>query len=195
MAFGYLGIFALMFIINLVPFASPSNMVMAGLIVILIPQANPVTIASITALSASAAKILHYYTAYFLGSRITPHHSERFSQYRKLLHRWAMLGVFLAAASPIPDDPVVIPLGLMRYSVIRFFASYLVGKLLVCLAGAYTARYIQVSLETFTGRPEQIALSILLSILALSIIIKSNPSSIQEWAKKQMSKLRRTKEC
>jgi membrane protein DedA with SNARE-associated domain len=38
------------------------------------------------------------------------------------------MGVFTAAATPIPDDIVYIPLGLANYSPVKFASAPFVGK-------------------------------------------------------------------
>jgi membrane protein DedA with SNARE-associated domain len=54
-----------------------------------------------------------------------------------MLKKWAMLILFVVAATPLPDEPVVIPLGLIRYNPAKLFLAYFAGKLVIGVAGAY----------------------------------------------------------
>ena len=40
-------------------------------------------------------------------------------------------------SNPLPDEPVVIPLGLMKYSPTKFFSAYFLGKLTIAITGAF----------------------------------------------------------
>jgi membrane protein DedA with SNARE-associated domain len=134
-AYGYLGLFALSLGVNLLPFASPSNLVLAGATAFLFPQMDPVMLGLTVAVAASVAKTGHYYVASYLGAKAGDK-AEKLGSYGKKLGRWGALAAFVAAASPVPDDPIVIPLGMTHYSPVKFFIAYLSGKALVSVAGA-----------------------------------------------------------
>lgn len=55
------------------------------------------------------------------------------------------MGVFTAAATPIPDDIVYIPLGLAKYSPVKFASVLFVGKFI--LGG------VIVVISIYIGRP------------------------------------------
>ena len=82
------------------------------------------------------------------------------------------LSSFLAAATPIPDEPVVIPLGLMKYSPPKFFLSYFLGKLSIAVAGAFLGNMAE---KTFSGwlSPEaMIVISIVLTVVITIVLLK-----------------------
>lgn len=64
---------------------------------------------------------------------------------QKLLSRYGWMGVFTAAATPIPDDIVYIPLGLAKYSPVKFASALSVGKFI--LGG------VIVVISIYFGRP------------------------------------------
>jgi membrane protein DedA with SNARE-associated domain len=67
--YGYLGVFVVSLGVNLIPFSSPSNLVIAGATTFLLPQMNPLFVGLVVAVAASAAKTGHYYVAAYLGGK------------------------------------------------------------------------------------------------------------------------------
>ena len=61
--------------------------------------------------------------------------------FSKLLGRYGIIAVLLFATLPLPDDIIVIPFGMMKYSFKKFFAALLVGKITLCLLVAYAGKY------------------------------------------------------
>ena len=178
-ALGYVGIFILVFAINLIPFASPSNLVLAGALVYF-TNMHPAIVALTVAVSATLAKLSHFYLATYFGKRVN-HKTPRLGRYSEILGRWGALGAFIAAASPIPDDPVVIPLGLMRFDALKFVTAYFIGKALITLLGAYGVRVVEVEIETLLGNEASIIGSAILSILAITVLLKMDPSRVREY--------------
>lgn len=175
-AYGYLGILVMSVAVNLIPFASPSNLVMSGAIMLMFPRLNPFYVAFFIAVGATASKSTHYYLSHRVA-RMAKVDEERVSKYRSLLNRWGSLGSFLAAVSPIPDDPVVIPLGIVKFSFPKFLTAYFSGKLLTCLIGSFSASQITRLTNIFDVKLASI--SIALSIIAVSVIVKTDPNRLE----------------
>ena len=191
MSIGYVGILILATAINLLPFASPSNLVLAGVIAYFTAM-SPFAVALLVAAGATAAKLVHFRVASAVGSRVD---DSKLGKYGRLLRDWGALGVFVAAATPIPDDPIVIPLGLMRYSTVKFAAAYFLGKVIITLIGAYTAKSATLALESLLGGSTMIVGSIILSILAVTIVLKTDPSNLQAYISKFRALVRRTRKA
>ncbi len=133
---GYLGLFLACFLINMIPFLSPSNMVLAGVASLLLPWMNWVLVGITVAVAATLAKLIHYFVV--RGSRIvlSEERLAALESERERVNKWGALALFIAAASPVPDDPLIVYVGLTRYSVSKFLFFYFTGKVLVTLAGA-----------------------------------------------------------
>lgn len=86
--------------------------------------------------------------------------------------RFGMIALFAAAVSPVPDDPVVIPLGLMRYSPLKFFSSYFAGKLIVTTAGAYLGQSLGLTIEEYLWETAAIVISLVLTVLVTVVLPK-----------------------
>lgn len=144
---GYLGLFIICFAINMIPFLSPSNMVLAGAAAILVPELGWVQIGLIVAITATLAKFIHYIVV--RGSRVvlSQDRLEMLESEKNRVEKWGALALFIAAASPVPDDPLIVYVGLTKYNSIKFTITYFIGKVIVTLAGAFigfeTANYFE----------------------------------------------------
>lgn len=167
---GYVGIFLLALLLNILPFTSPSNMVVAGAAAALIPSANPLVLGLAVAMASSMAKMVHFYTAYYAGGSLSEERKRRLQGYGRRIERWGVLAAFVAAVSPLPDDPVVVPLGLMRYNPAKFLLGFFCGKIIVTTAGAYIGQTAALTLETYLGNTAIIIISIGLT-LAIAILL------------------------
>lgn len=176
--YGYVGAFLVALAFNLIPFTSPSNMILAGVIMMLSSDMNVMVLSFSIAIGASIAKVVHYYVGFFSRKLVNSKRVERLDKYSRLLGKWGAVGAFIAAATPIPDDPVVIPLGLMKYSVTKFFLGYFAGKLLICIVGAESGIYMKSIFDAVFGDLRLIAVSVALLILATSVLLKCDIEKI-----------------
>lgn len=165
---------------NMIPFAGPSNLFIASNAALIVPSAGPVTIGILVALGASFAKSIHYMVTFYVSKRLSEERRKRLDADVIKIRKWAFPLLFVAAASPIPDEPIVIPLGLMKYSPTKFFTAYFLGKLTIGVAGAYLGGW---SLDVFSGILSQsaiIIISIVLTIVVTIILLKVDFSEFVE---------------
>jgi len=170
-------IFLTGFAFNLIPFAGPSNLLIASTAAIGLGNADVTTLVIIgflIALGAALAKGIHYMVTFFVSGHLSQKRQERLNADAHKIRKWAFPLLFVVAATPLPDEPVVIPLGLMKYSPAKFFSAYFLGKLTIAVAGAFIG---QEASNLFSGwlSPEQMfAVSIIASIIltvAITIIL------------------------
>lgn len=133
---GYFGLLIICFIINLIPFLSPSNMVLAGAAMLLLPSFDPILVGVIVAISATCAKLIHFFVV--RGSRmvLSDERLKSLDAEKQRVEKWGALALFIAAASPVPDDPLIVYVGLTKYSTFKFTLSYFIGKVSVTILGA-----------------------------------------------------------
>ncbi len=133
---GYFGLFIICFLINMIPFLSPSNMVLAGAAMLLLPTFNPIFVGVVIAISATAAKLIHFFVV--RGSRmiLSEERLKSLDSEEQRVKKWGAFAVFIAAASPVPDDPLIVYVGLAKYSTWKFIISYFIGKVAVTILGA-----------------------------------------------------------
>ncbi|MEM2363588.1 MAG: VTT domain-containing protein, partial [Candidatus Nezhaarchaeales archaeon] len=133
---GPIGVSLFTFAISLVPFVSPSNALMAMLIAMSFPNMNKLAIGLSVALGATLAKTVHFTAFYGLGKVV-----DKKAGRKRVMSRYGRLIMYImniiAAATPIPDEWIVIPLGLTQASFIWFATTYFIGKLVITIPSAY----------------------------------------------------------
>lgn len=103
-------------------------------------------LALISALTATAAKQIIFAISYGGRRMITPKTRKRIRPFERLVKRYGGPATFIAAATPIPDDLVYIPLGLAKYNPLRFFIYTLSGKLVLNYVTVLGVHYLGASL-------------------------------------------------
>jgi len=167
--------FLIAFGLNLIPFFGPSNLLIASTAAIGLANADAtalLTIALLIALAAALAKGIHYMITFFVSGHLNEKNRARLDIEAKKVRRWAFLLLFLAAATPIPDEPVVIPLGLMKYSPTKFFLSYFLCKITITIAGAFLGGWVEANFSGLLSPLEMVIISIALTILITVIMLK-----------------------
>lgn len=142
---GYIGLTLVSFFGSLVPFVPlPSFLLLATMSV---GDAFDLhLLAIISAVTATAAKVIVFYVSYG-GRRIIGKESRRrMRPFERLVKRYGAGAAFFAAATPMPDDLIYVPLGLAKYNPKRFFVATLTGKLVLSYAIVFISHYMGLSL-------------------------------------------------
>jgi len=181
LAAGYelLGVLITAFGLNLVPFAGPSNLLIASSAALIV-NADPLTIGLLVALGAASAKSIHYLLTFFFSGFLSEKYRKRINATALKLKRWAILALFLVAASPLPDEPVVIPLGLLKYNPVKFYLAFFFGKLCITVVGAYLGRAGQQLLAPWVSSEVLVIASIVLTIALTVALLKVDVEKIAE---------------
>jgi uncharacterized membrane protein YdjX (TVP38/TMEM64 family) len=169
-----LGILLTSFFLNLIPFAGPSNLLIASNFALLLGDADPFTIGFLVAFGSASAKFVHYLVAFFIGGLMSKERREHLDAVRLKFRRWASLALFVVAATPLPDEPVVVPLGLIKYSPVKFYLAYFAGKLSITVVGAYLGKVSQEHLAPMISQEALIAISIILTVAFTIILLKAD---------------------
>jgi membrane protein YqaA with SNARE-associated domain len=136
---GYLGLALVSFFGSLIPFVPfPSFILLATMSVG--NQFDAHALALISAVTATAAKQVIFYISYGGRKIIDEKTRKRIKPFERLVKRYGAVAAFVAAATPIPDDLIYVPLGLARYNPLRFFISTLAGKIVLGYAIVYISR-------------------------------------------------------
>ncbi|MGQ9544895.1 MAG: VTT domain-containing protein, partial [Candidatus Bathycorpusculaceae bacterium] len=166
-----LGILVTSFILNIIPFMGPSNLLIATNAALLV-SADPFTIGFLVALGSASAKSIHYAITFFISGFLSEERRKRLNATELKLKHWAFLALFIVAASPLPDEPVIVPLGLLKYNPIKFFVPYFIGKLSITIVGAYLGKSGQELLAPWLGQEILMVISILLTIIVTVLLLK-----------------------
>ncbi len=171
---GYLGLTIVSFIGSLVPFVPiPSFILVATMAVG--DQFDIHALALIAAITSTVAKQIIFYVSYGGRKIISEKTKKRMKPFQKLVKRYGGSAAFVAAATPIPDDLVYIPLGLAKYNPKRFFIATLLGKLVLFYVIVLISHYMGLSLLEPVLQdiedPMPVYVGIVVFAIAMSIII------------------------
>jgi membrane protein DedA with SNARE-associated domain len=141
---GYIALTLVSFLGSLIPFVPiPSFVLLATMSVG--DHFNIHILAIIAAVTATVAKQIIFSISYGGGRIISEKTRKRMKPFERLVKRYGGTAVFVAAATPIPDDLIYIPLGIAKYNPRRFFIATLSGKLILS--------YVIVLIAHFVGLP------------------------------------------
>ncbi len=102
-------------------------------------------LALVSALTATAAKQIIFFVS-FGGRKIMNQKTRtRMRPFERLVKRYGAAAAFVAAATPIPDDIIFVPLGLAKYNPKRFFVATLAGKLVLSYVIVFISHNIGLS--------------------------------------------------
>lgn len=141
---GYLGIFLVSFVGSIIVFV-PVPYFPVILAAALSEKFDPHMIAIVSALGTVIAKTVIFFASYYGRKMLSQKTQKRMLPLQRLVSKYGWPGAFVAAATPIPDDIVYIPLGLARYSPWKFALSTFAGKVVMNEAIVWST--------VFLGRP------------------------------------------
>jgi len=142
---GYLGLAIVSFFGSLIPFVPIPSFVLVATMAVG-EQFDIHVLVLIAALTSTAAKQIIFYISYGGRKIISEKTKKRMKPFQKLVKRYGGSAAFVAAATPIPDDLVYIPLGLAKYNPKRFFVATLLGKFVLYYAIVLISHYMGLSL-------------------------------------------------
>lgn len=129
-ALGYAGLFTISFVGSVIPFI-PVPFFVFLTVMSAEPSFDPHILALVTTIGSTAGKLIIFYVSYY-GRRVMSKKSKRkMLPLQKVVGRYGWFAAFIAAATPVPDDLVYIPLGLSKYNPILFLISTFGGKFLI----------------------------------------------------------------
>ncbi|KKL66991.1 hypothetical protein LCGC14_2139460 [marine sediment metagenome] len=142
---GYIALSLVSFFGSLIPFVPiPSFVVLATMAVG--DQFNIHILAIVGAVTATFAKMIIFYVSYGGGKILSEKTRKRMKPFERLVKKYGGVAAFVAAATPIPDDLIYIPLGLAKYNPKRFFIATLTGKFVLSYIIVLTAHFVGLSI-------------------------------------------------
>jgi membrane protein DedA with SNARE-associated domain len=132
-------------------------------------------LALISAVTATVAKQIIFFVS-FKGRRIMNAKTrKRMRPFERLVKKYGAAAAFFAAATPMPDDIIFVPLGLAKYNPKRFFVATLTGKLVLSYVIVFASHYIGLSfIEPFledVNDPTPIYLGIVIFAVMMTAVI------------------------
>jgi membrane protein YqaA with SNARE-associated domain len=177
------------FLLNIIPFAGPSNLFIAYNASIVAVDVDPFTIGVAVAFASASAKFIHYLITFFAGKYIGEQLRKKLDAESAKLKKWAMLTLFAVAATPLPDEPVIIPLGLLRYNPGKLFTAYFAGKLIIGVVGAFLGKLGYAMFKPWISNEVLMVISIIVTIVVTVVLLKVDVTKLAEKIFKREIKL------
>ena len=167
---GYLALSLISFFGSLIPFVPiPSFVVLATMAVG--EQFNIHILAIVGAVTATFAKMIIFYISYGGGRILSEKTRKRMKPFERLVKKYGAAAAFVAAATPIPDDLIYIPLGLAKYNPRRFFIATLAGKFVLSYIIVIIAHYVGLSILDPLLENVESTSTIYLGIIVFAVIL------------------------
>jgi membrane protein YqaA with SNARE-associated domain len=138
-------LFATSFVINIIPFFGLSNIFIAALAAVNIDItsfSSVLTIGVLVALGATIARIIHYKAIPLISSRFNEKKLTTLEANAAKINKHAFLWLCLTAATPLPEEPVIISLAAMKYNIIKFSTAFFLGKVVITTMSAFAGNNI-----------------------------------------------------
>ena len=101
---------------------------------------DPLLLGLVSGLGAAIGELTGYALGMAARKAVSGERLAKLERAKKLLEKPAFLVVLLLAATPLPDDVVSVPLGLVGYPLWKAFPAFFLGKAVLCLFLAYAGR-------------------------------------------------------
>ena len=166
--FGYPGVFLISLIGALsIIFPIPYTVLLYALGASL----DPVLLALSSGLGAALGEISGYYAGYYGRAIISEKMKRKMDFLVKIFMRYGAVTVFIFALTPLPDDLLFIPLGIMRYNLPKTLIAAFLGKLLMSLIIAYSGRFSFELITILFGDAGIVSIVITLALLGLILLL------------------------
>ena len=128
------------------------------------------------AVAAGIGSAIGEFSGYLLGlggrKVISEKYKKKMDFLVKVFNKYGAITVFLFALTPLPDDLLFIPMGVMRYSIIKAFIPALIGKFCMNLIVAYSGRFsIQIIRDIFGVESDWVSATIGMVIAIILLIV------------------------
>lgn len=112
---------------------------------------EPLILALVCGFGAAIGELSAY--AIGRGGRelIEEKYGKRIESMKKLIEKYGFAAIFLFAATPLPDDMLLIPVGVMKYSIVKAVVAAILGKTVLCAILAYGGRFFRPLVEALFG--------------------------------------------
>lgn len=165
--FGYFGVFIISFIGSVsVVFPVPYTIVIYLLGAVL----DPFFVAVSGGLGSALGEFSGYALGYYGRTVVSEKRRRKMDYMVKVFDRYGPAAIFFFALTPLPDDLLFIPLGVMRYPFWKAFIPALFGKMLMTFILAYSGQQSIAIIETLFAGSGLLGTAITSALLILIIV-------------------------
>lgn len=135
---------------------------------------EPVWVAVAAGIGSTVGEFSGYLIGFGGRKAISEKYQKKMDFLMKLFKKFGSVIIFLFALTPLPDDLLFIPLGVMRYGIIRALVPALIGKVLMNLIIAYSGRFsVQIIRDIFGVESDWVSalIGMVLAIVLLIVVL------------------------
>jgi len=125
--------------------------------------------------AAGTGSALGEFSGYLLGfggrKAIGERYKGKMDVLVKVFNRYGPIVIFVFALTPLPDDLLFIPLGVMHYNILRAFIPALLGKFFMNLIVAYSGRFSIQFISNIFGEESTLTSALIGMILAIILMV------------------------
>lgn len=128
--FGYFGVFLVSLIGTMaIVFPIPYTLVILGLGA---AGWDPLLLTIAGGSGSAIGELAGYFLGYYGRRIISEERQKKMDYFLKLFGKYTPAAIFIFALTPLPDDLLFIPLGILQYSLFKVFIPAILGKTLMC---------------------------------------------------------------
>jgi len=131
---------------------------------------NPFFVAIAGGLGSGIGELFGYTLGYYGRAIISKERQRKMDYMLKVFNRYGPLAIFVFALTPLPDDLLFIPLGILRYKLLKVFIPCLLGKISMGFILAYGGQVFKNIIEILFGGSSWLT-AIVTSMLLILIMI------------------------
>jgi membrane protein YqaA with SNARE-associated domain len=136
--YGYIGAFIASLLGN-ITIALPTPY--AFLIAALGSTLNPFILGIVCGFGSTIGELVAYALGYVGRTAMNENQKEKLDIVKRILDKYGSLVIILFAVTPLPDDLILIPMGMMKYDYKTIIITVLIGKTILALFLAYAGYY------------------------------------------------------
>jgi len=133
---------------------------------------NPFLLTVAGGLGSGIGEFSGYILGYYGRSVISEKQQRKMDYMIRIFDHYGPIAIFLFALTPLPDDLLFIPLGILRYKFVKAFIPSILGKTLMCAILAFGGQLFGNILSILFGEstPEMELLISVITAIALVFI-------------------------
>lgn len=168
---GFLSIFIISLIANSIPFvAIPYLAIILAYSLLLQNLTTKLLVAFSSALGATAGKIIIYSIGSLVRVGLSEKTLKNLELFNKIASKSLFLAIFLFASLPLPDDILYIPIGIAKYSMVKYSVAVLLGKTVLTSAIVFYSHIIKEQVVELTYLlPAYLILTIFVSYIIIKV--------------------------
>jgi membrane protein DedA with SNARE-associated domain len=132
---------------------------------------DPLLLTIAGGLGSAIGEMSGYALGYFGRKAISPERQRKMSYLVKIFDRYGPLAIFVFALTPLPDDLLYIPLGILKYKFYKAFIPTIIGKFLMISIIVYFGRTAGDIIRLLFGEGGAEIVIIITAILLFIVII------------------------